>query len=289
MKILIIGSSAAGIEAAAMISSSDRTHEVTIVSEEAVLPYYRFKLAEFIFIKEAGNGFYFKDKEFFEKNNLKLLLNKKAIGLDTRKRRVRLDDNTYIDFDRLLVATGANCVLPQIKGTNKKNVYGLRSYSDAEEIKKNLPIASTVFLTGNEMYLRDMALKLSLQKKEVFLVTTNNNLVADIEENENLRFMLEDEILEIIGESQIQAVKLKSNKVMACSLLVYNGNFKSNINFLKGSPVELSDGVIVDENMRTNLDFIFAAGDVVVIDETRKRTWDNAIEQGRKAGLSILL
>ncbi len=290
MNILIIGSSAAGIEAAGMIVSADKSHNVTIASEDSVLPYYRFKLADFLFSKACENGFYFKDQTFFDKNKIKLLLGKKAISLDTRRKRVKLDDNGYLDFDRLLVATGANCVLPDIKGINKKNVYGLRSFSDVEEIKKNLPVSDTIFLVGNEAYLQDMASNLSSQGKEVFLITQNNELLNNIKQSDNLRFVLDDEISEIIGESQVQAVKLKSGKVFACSLLIYNGNFSPNISLLKGSPVDLSDnGVIVDENMRTNLDFIFAAGDVVANETISNRTWENALKQGRKAGLAIVL
>jgi thioredoxin reductase len=81
------------------------------------------------------------------------------------------------------------------------------------------------------------------------------------------------EPLEIIGEGQVQAVRLKEGKVVGASAVVFNAGFKSNVDFLKDTPVNIeNDFIVINEQMRTNVENIFACGAVC-----GRLSWDEAV------------
>ncbi len=290
MNILIIGSSAAGISAASVIREQNKDCSIRIVCEEDRLPYYRYRILECLLDGKKCSELYFKNNDFFKSNNIELILNKTAVGLDTRRKRVKLNDDTYLGFDKLLIATGASFKLPEIKGANKKNVISLRKMSDIEAFQNSQAIAKSIFLVGEDLFLSKLALRFVSADTEIFLLTKNSEILSVLSETEKIRFIKDDAIVEIIGEGEVQAVKLASGKVFACSLLVFTGLCEPNFKFVKDSPIEIDAGILVDEFMATSVPGIFAAGDVARIknEPSFNFSWQRAESQGHIAGVNMI-
>jgi len=290
MNILIIGNSIAGISAAEEIRKSNKECLLTIISDEETLSYYRHKLIDYIFQEKPKEDFFLKLNNFYKDNGINLIFNKTVVGVDTRRKRVRLGDDSSLNFDKLLITAGAVNKFPDIKGTNKKNVVGLRKLADAEAVKNALILAKTVFLAGESAYLKDLAARLIEKGIEVFLVTKNKELSIESGGNDKLRLITDLDIAEIIGEGEVQAVKLSNGKVFACSLLIFGGIFEPNTKFIKDTPLVVEQGLIVDEFMRTNIAGIFAAGDIARLktEINPQFNFARAESQGRLAAASIL-
>jgi thioredoxin reductase len=84
---------------------------------------------------------------------------------------------------------------------------------------------------------------------------------ADIPANTEI---IHDSLLEVIGEGETQAVKLKSGKAFGVCAVLFMDNYKSNIDFLKNTEVQVRDDfILVNGWMCTNNEDIFACGSVV--------------------------
>jgi NAD(P)H-nitrite reductase large subunit len=112
-------------------------------------------------------------------------------------------------------------------------------------------------------------------------------------ENAGVEILTGRDIVEIVGNGDLKAVKLDSGKVIACSILVVGKGVNPNIDLIKDTQINIDKGILVDEYMKTSIPNIFAAGDVTqTFDIAYKNSavnalWPNAVQQGRIAGLNM--
>jgi nitrite reductase (NADH) large subunit len=134
MKYIIVGNGVAGTTAAVQIRKLDSNGTVTILTDEATPFYSRIRLIEYL-AKEADEKaiVIYKD-DWYEKNNVKLLLNTPVNEIDKDKKQLVTADNDILEYDRLLVATGGVSFVPPIPGSDKEGVFTLRTIRDADEI-----------------------------------------------------------------------------------------------------------------------------------------------------------
>ena len=135
MNYVIIGNGTAGISAAEKIRKSDEKANITIVSDEKHLTYYRIKLSEALGREFSDKELFVKDQEWHDSNNINLSLNSKVEKIDIEKKQLEIKNSEDIKYDKLLIAVGSRSFIPPIKGNEKKGVFALRSLDDLKEIK----------------------------------------------------------------------------------------------------------------------------------------------------------
>ncbi|MDD2702742.1 MAG: FAD-dependent oxidoreductase, partial [Candidatus Omnitrophica bacterium] len=111
-------------------------------------------------------------------------------------------------------------------------------------------------------------------------------LIREKMEANGVEFILEQDAVEIIGEGDIKAVKLASGKIFASSLVVVCKGAEPNIEFTQESGIETGIGIRVDASLRTNIENIYAAGDVCgsCAGSAVYGLWPVAVGQGAAAG-----
>ncbi len=148
MKVVIIGGVAAGPKAASKIMRMRPDAEVTIVEKGIFLSYAGCGLPYYIsgdvrernHLMETPAGVV-RDAVFFQKvKNLKVLNGTEAVEIDRAGKRVRVKTlasgkESWLPYDNLVLATGAEPVIPPIPGVDRKNVFTLHGVHDAEGIK----------------------------------------------------------------------------------------------------------------------------------------------------------
>ena len=148
MKVVIIGGVAAGPKAASKIIRMQPDADVTVIEKGLLLsyagcglPYYvSGEIKEQRELMETPAGV-IRDAAFFlNVKNLKVQNRTEALEIDRKARRIRTKSidggkESWIDYDKLVLATGASPVIPPIPGTDKKNVFTLHGVHDAEGIK----------------------------------------------------------------------------------------------------------------------------------------------------------
>ncbi len=277
-KIIIIGNSAAGITAAETIRELDKDSALAIISAEPFFVYDRCRILNLIGNRVKEKDLFLKNEDFYESNSIELLLEREVVGINFDRKRIFFKTKGFLDFDSLVIATGSSVKLPALKGIAKQGVVALNGLSDIKFILENLPIAHTVIVVGEDDLAQGVARSIAQKGIEVKLIGKMS------EPLEGVDVISGNMIMEILGDADVKAVRLCSNKVIGASLVIFAGPRTPNVDFLKETPLKLNKGVLVDGGMRTNIPFVFAAGDVVeFLDKDKIPGWDSAVQEARIA------
>ena len=137
-KYLIIGNSAGGIGAAEAIREIDGAGSITIVAEEPYPTYSRPLIAEYLAQRCPLERMDYRPVDFYERNNIRTVLGKKAVKLVPDKHLIELDSGEQIRWEKLLLATGGVPIVPPMRGVNTKGVFSFIKLDDARAIDQYL-------------------------------------------------------------------------------------------------------------------------------------------------------
>lgn len=276
--IVIIGSSAAGHSLALQLRSRDKSCSITVVTEEAYPHYDRRKLLAYF----SGSV---KEKELsavaadvYSRENIILVREAKAAGINCDRGKLSLkkeEKQESISFDLMAICTGMKVVRGEVPGIRKEGIFTLDSLADAKAAKA-VVISGPVCLFGEWNSRAKILAQLFLdQKKEVRLIIDQ---AADVLPGVEV---INSVVSEFIGESGLQAVKLKEGKIIGTSFCVLTSPLVPSTEFLNGTGLVSEGGFIaVDSGFRTSRQNIFACGSVT----GKCDSWEDAVKQGSSLG-----
>ena len=298
-KTLILGNGAAGIEAALMLRKHDAETSITLLTESRWLHYFRPKLVHFLAEEQSPEGLVVYDEEFYKKKNIYNVLGRKAAAVDTSARKVTDELGGVYSYDRLLIATGSRPFVPPIEGIQKDGVFTLRSITDAQKIRRySEKVTETVVIGGGLLGLEN-AFSLQQLGKTVTVVEfapwllprqldeKGGRHLQGLLEAKGLRFLLNAQVERIVGSPHCEGVQLKDGRFVACGAVLVSAGVRGDMDFLKGTPLATNRGILVDDRMRTNVEGVWAAGDVAEHRGLTYGLWTVAREQGQVAGADM--
>lgn len=259
--IVIIGASVSGHNIALRLREKNKDCQVTLISEEGYPAYDHLKLADLISNVISEKDIFLCSEDDYARLGINLIKNKKVGSINIQKKLLYFKDKGSINYDILVIASGRSPSLPEIPGAKKEGVYRLYTLNDAKEFIKCY-IAHPVCVVGSNSF----ALKIAEVVAEKYGVEVKllSRAVFDPSFIPKNTEVINDSITEIIGEGETQAVKLASGKALGVCAVLFMNDYKSNIEFLKGTGIQIKDDfVLVDGWMRTNQESIFACGSVV--------------------------
>ncbi len=277
-RIVIIGASIAGHTAAVNLRQKNKDYQVTLITEESYPLYDKRKLLYLFSGKIKEKDILLASEEFYQKSGINFVKEKKVTAVNTEKRTVYFKDRDNIEYDSLVIASGKRVSFADIPGAKKTGVFGLYSLNDYKDFVNRI-FREAVCLVGSDQVALGTAAAISLKNKvEVKLISRNiidkSLLPKDVE-------VINCPVEEIIGEGQVQAVKLKDGKAIGISAVVFMEELRSNIDFLKDTAIAMNrDSVLVDEAMRTNVEGVFACGSVSSRQDTPEKIkrWSDAVD-----------
>ncbi len=305
--IVIIGNSAAGMSAAVAIRRNDKSTKISLVSEEQYPPYMRLKIAEILMNNLNPEKLFLKPNEFYKQENIDLLPGRKVERVSPKKNSIILFDKTKIVYDALIVASGHSAnISKDVKGLNKHGVLGFRNIANVQDIMELMPISNTVCIWGSGIAGINAAFGMSKKNLEIKVITSKERILERIIDEEKARsienslrergveIIFNKSIVEIFGNGDVKAIKLDSGKVIGCGILILDTKLTPNTKFLENTEVNINSGIQVDEFLRSSVENIFAAGDVLSRKNPQEEcfdlpnSWDRAVNQGRIAGENAL-
>ena len=148
-KLLIIGAGQSAIQCISTLKKEGYSGSITLVGEEEHLPYQRPPLSKG-FLEDSLNKerLYFKKLEFFTENKVQLYLGLSAEKLEIDNQKVYLSDNSELEFDKLVFATGSRVRYLDFPGSELKSIFYLRDLDNAEAIKKDLETSENLVIIG---------------------------------------------------------------------------------------------------------------------------------------------
>lgn len=305
---VILGAGLAGANAALALRREGFDGRLVLIGEENHYPYERPPLSKTFLRGEAA----FEEAlvapvEWYRREEVELRFAATAVSVSVSgERAVVLGDGERVAFDRLLIATGARNSRPPIPGLDLPGVHLLRTVADAERIREEIEPGRRVVIGGMGFIGSEVAASLRTLGLDVVAVDGGRvplqrvlgeevgGVLAEVHAERGVRLHGEDRIAAFEGDGRVRAVLTESGRRFECDLAVVGFGVKPNVEVLEGSGVAIESGVLVDEQCRTNVEGVFAAGDVanhlhpLFGRRMRVEHWQNAIRQGEAAALNML-
>ncbi len=303
-KYIIIGSGIAGITCAKEIRKRDKTGQIDIITNESELPYYRILLSKKLCIENSIEELV--SKEWFENNNIKISFNTNVYKILPEKNSIILQNSTLIEYNKLIIAAGSSNNIIKIHGDDKKGVFNLRNKNDFNNISQyaNKETTKEIVIIGGGILGVEMASSLKKIGKEITIIEYSPRIMnrqLDLESsqmiekhlNQNkIKTYTSETVDEIYGTgenfSEVCGVKLAhSNKTIPCQMVIESTGIKANLNLIEDTKIEKNKGILVNKNMQTNYENIFACGDIAEFNNKNIGLWSIALEQAKVAAANV--
>lgn len=302
MKNVIIGNSSAAIGCVSGIRTVDKDSKITLISDEPHFTYSRPLISYWLKGKVTDEKMYYRNSDFYEKNNCTTILGKKVIKIDPSTKFVVLDDGTNVEYDKLLIATGSSPFIPPIEGLNEaKNTFTFLKWDSVKEIKAAVKKDSRVVIMGAGLIGLKAAEGLHEICQDITVVDMADRILPSILDKKGADFVqrhIETKNIKFILNDAAQSVKnnsitLKSGHILSYDVLIIAVGVRPNTELFKEAGGNVKRGIITDNRQETSLQDIYAAGDCTesfdICTEQSKilALLPNAYMQGEIAGINM--
>jgi NAD(P)H-nitrite reductase large subunit len=305
MKHVIIGSGIAGVCAAEAIRMLEAAADITIIGDETFPPYSRPMISHVLAGSQPHGKLPIRSEHFYDDQKITALLGRRAGGIDVANRQVLLADDTRIDFDRLLIAAGADPRPLKAEGLELKNIFYMRTQDHAKQQVAALAGARRAVVLGGGLVGFKAAYGLLRRGLAVtMLITSGYPLSMQVDETAGR--MILDELVRhgltvqvgvtvraFEGNGSVRAALTDAGTRLSCDMVIIGKGVLPCRTFIPREQIEVDLGVVVDDHLQTTAPGIYAAGDVAeMVDIARGCRWVNALwpeaaSQGRVAGLNM--
>jgi 3-phenylpropionate/trans-cinnamate dioxygenase ferredoxin reductase subunit len=294
--IVIVGGGLAATRTAEQLRRAEYTGPITIVSDEDHLPYDRPPLSKEV-LRAETDQVTLKPAEFYDENDITVLLGSGATALDTTAQTVTLANGDVIDYEELVIATGLVPKripsLPDLEG-----VRVLRTYDESLALREHAGSAKHAVVIGAGFIGCEVAASLRKLGVEVTLVepqpsplasvlgTQIGDLVARLHRAEGVEVRCGIGVTGITGTEHVEKVLLSDGTELDADIVVVGIGSRPSTDWLEGSGVEVDNGVVCDAAGRTSAPKVWAIGDVaswqdVSGHQVRVEHWSNVADQAR--------
>ena len=295
MTHVIIGSGAAGMAAAKTIRDIDPGAKIVVITEDDAI-YSRCMLHQYISGERDDDRLSFVTAEDIKKLNIDLLCGSRVSRIDTANGKVFYNGGE-VAYDRLLIATGSNSFVPPVGSLrDANNVYGLKNYADAVNIKEGAKNAENVVIIGAGLIGLDAAYPLVRAGKKVSVVELVDSVLSvnldrraakayqERFEQAGCKFYLGKKAADtVIVDGKVTSVILDDGQELKSDMIVVAVGVRPAVGFLEGSGIKVDKSIVVDPYLETSVKGVYAAGDVAGL----SGIWPNAAAQGRAAARNM--
>ncbi len=303
---VIVGAGAAGEAAVETLRRAGYEGKITMITREDRIPYDRPNLSKEYLSGDAPDEWMpLRGKAFYKNLDVVLMTGKEVVEVQKDKNRILLGDNTNIEYDALLLATGGIARTLNIPGTNLDNIFTLRSFDDADDIIHSLDKAKKAVVIGSSFIGLEAAS--SLRKRGIDVTVTGpedvpfekvfgpeiGKWIKNSHESNGLVFHPGTTAKAFHGNKSVESVELKDGTILQADLVIVGIGVKPATSFLKNFNLNDDGSITVDQYLSVD-DNLFAAGDIARYPDWRTETsvriehWRLAQQHGRIAAHNML-
>ncbi len=305
MKYVIIGSGVAGLAACEAIRAVDKEGEIHLLGDDPHGYYSRPGLAYYLTGEIDERGLFPRSKNDWLSLRLRYLKGK-VTRIYPEAHQVELDDASRLEYDRLLIAVGAQANRLDVPGADQEGVFKLDHMEDARHILKLARHGRTAVVVGGGITALELVEGLRLRGVKVHYLLRGDRYwgnVLDEQESRIIEHRLQEEgvkihhnaeLIAVLGRhGRVQGVRLLDGRTLHCNLLAYAIGIHPRVSLAREAGLRVDRGILANESLQTNDPDIYVAGDVAqVYDPLTRRSildslWGPAREQGYIAGLNM--
>jgi 3-phenylpropionate/trans-cinnamate dioxygenase ferredoxin reductase component len=302
-KYIIVGGGASAASAAEAIRRRDPGGSLGIFTREWAPPYQRPPLSkEFLQNRAPLADALMLPAHWYAENGVDLHIGVPVDRLDPEKRQVQTAAGS-IGYERLLLATGAIPRTLDVPGVGLESVYVLRTYLDAEQLRGVRSSARRVVLIGSGFIGMEVAASLRSGGCDVTIVTVDTALyerfgpdvsgyAQSLFNRHGVQTFLATSVRSIDGDSRVAGVTLADGRLLEANAVVIGIGALPETTLAEAAALQIHDGIVVDDHLRTSAEGVFAAGDVARFPGVdgrlvRVEHFDHAQASGAAAGANM--
>jgi len=306
--VVLIGGGQAAAQAIQSLRQGGFDGSITLVGDEPALPYQRPPLSKAYMKGEfAEERLYFKPAPWFQDNKVELILPTRATRIDRAARKVHLQHGAELDYDALIICTGARPRKLPVKGADLEGVHDLRTLADVERIRPQMVSGRRLVIIGAgyigleaAAVARTMSLEVTvLEMADRVLARVTSPMMSEFYEKEHraqgATILTGTRFDHFEGkDGHVTAAVLADGTELPADLVLVGIGILPNVELAKEAGLTIDNGIATDRDARTSDPRIFAAGDCASRPlihygrSGRLESVHNAIEQGKLAAAAIL-
>jgi len=305
MKIVIIGNGISGITAAKTLRKHS-DHQIIVLSDESELFFSRTALMYVFMGHMRAKDIIPHNKKFYDDNNIELYLTRvRTVDFDSKS--IVLEDDNFIDYDRLIIATGSKPRLMNWPGKQLDGVQTLYHIQDLENIERHCENLERGIIVGGGLigielaemlHSRNIPVTMLVRESEYWnsvLPMEEAKMVSDHIRTHNIDLKLNTELNEIWGDKKkVKMILTNTGEKINCEFVGLTVGVQPNIDFLHFTKLEKNKGILINDRLETNMEGVYAIGDCAEIrnpKEGRKNieaVWYTGRMMGELAAHNIL-
>lgn len=305
--VVIVGAGQAGYQLAASLRQEGFTGEVTLIGDEAGLPYQRPPLSKAYLLGNIGAGnLRFRPAEFFADNRINLL-HEQVTAIDRTNRRVTVASGQAIAYEHLVLATGAhNRVLP-VPGADLDGVFGLKTLADADALAPLVKQARNVVVVGAGFIGLEFAAVASALGASVHVLELGERPMARAISVEmsaafclayaawGIHLNFRQGLARVDGvDGKVTGIETTDGRKLPADLVVFGIGVIPNVKLASEAGLDIDNGIKVDANLLTSDPAISAIGDAASFPNhflerhIRLESVQNAVDQARNVAARLM-
>jgi 3-phenylpropionate/trans-cinnamate dioxygenase ferredoxin reductase subunit len=304
---VIVGASLAGAKAAEELRSQGFDGRLLLIAAEPERPYERPPLSkDYLRGESAREKAYVHDESFYSEHGIELMTEATVKAIDPARGRLTLEGGRELEFDRLLLTTGAEPRRLEVPGVELDGLHYLRTLADCDSLRERLDVGGRVAVVGAGWIGSEVAASARERGLEVTMIDPlelpNERIFGreigefyrDVHAGHGVELRLGDGVEAFEGDDAVRRVRTASGKTVDCDFVVIGVGVAPRVELAREAGLEIDNGIVVDERLRTSAENVFAAGDVASAwhpffeQRIRVEHWANALNQGPAAARSML-
>lgn len=214
-----------------------------------------------------------------EKFGLTLFSHTNVVSIDSETKQIELDNGGRMHYRQLILATGAQCIVPPISGINGPRVCQVNNLSDYQRVKNLLPPAGRILIVGAGLIGAEFADNLTMQGHCVNLVDpsagvmfnalgeTGSSLLTQSLQKAGVKCHMGAGVSQIESDHRYARVTLTNGQSLQVDLVISAVGIKPNIALAEQAGIRCERGIVVSDTLSTSHADIFALGDCIQFQE----------------------
>ena len=305
--IVIVGASLTGGTAAATLRDEGFDGPLILIGAEPRPPYERPPFSkEYLRGEKPFEKALVKPAGHWAANNIETRFGETVERVDTAAREVVLAGGERVAYDKILIATGVRNRKLNAPAADLPGVHSLRTVDDSDAIRADAANAHRAVVVGMGFIGAEVAASLRMLGLEVTAVEPTptplyrvlgpdvGSAIGALHADQGVTLRFDDVVESFEGSGRVEAVVTKSGQRIPCDLAVVGVGVEPVVDPVAGTDIEVDNGIVVDERCRTNVEGVYAAGDIanhfhpIFGRRMRVEHWQNAMRQGAHAAKSML-
>ena len=302
--VVIVGAGHAGGTLASLLRQEGYSGSIALLGSEPDAPYHRPPLSKKF--AEGDNVQWLRPVEFYSDNDIDLRVSSTVTCIDIAARCVHLDSGDRLDYDTVVLATGASARILPVPGAELRGVLSLRTVGESRMLRDGVRKRARMAIIGGGYIGLEVAASARAHGCEVVIVEREDrvlarvasqefaNILTEFHRSRGTRILTDASITEIRGTSgSVTSIVLGDGSEIECDLVLVGIGAVPNDALARESGIACDNGILVDGACRTSDPHVLAIGDVTsrihdgLDRRMRLESIPSAVEQAKQAAAVI--